>query len=293
MNRRGLTLIEIMAALAIASTLILIAVSVLAGVSKDFAAAGQAVEWASAIQETRLTLGLKDQCSKNFEGIAQLMSNPGGEPVTQIRYFEQDGTPGQTILRPGMDIRGGVVKSLRLKPQLQQSPDVLLSYLEMEFTNGFGQPSIRTLPVFSRIEGGVIRDCWTRQNTSAIKGGQICSSVTDGALNVMNPNDGSCTLAKGKWFAGSSASAKCPAGTYLPGKSQKWTNCKGTTTAGWTDAFPYESITFSDGSTQSLRRPALELSIDLATDTCTCDWASDIPIAQSSAFTCEILCFVP
>jgi len=62
-----------------------------------------------------------------------------------------------------------------------------------------------------RLVQGKVSSCWLRNDSAAIDADAACALISGGGLNSYNKNTGSCALAGGKWFTGTSLSATCSA----------------------------------------------------------------------------------
>lgn len=296
--RNGFSLLEALTGMAILSVLLLFV-----GIFSQsvFGVFGY-MEGSKVISDTmslvRLTLSSLDQCTLNFQNIPLTISPLQSSEIQSISGFDlKNRTPTSLIVKQGQNTNGVLVQNIQMTPL--QVIDTGLVYGELQFTfklpgSSTLKPSRRVLPMMVRIVQGKVSNCWVKSERASQVADQVCAQVSAEGLNMYNKDTGSCELSGAKWFSGSPQSATCPAGTFLSPNANADANCGIFMPPSYVDNTDTSVVVqYSDGTSDEKNRMPAFMSINLATSTCTCNWATDISPANIATFKCQILCLAP
>lgn len=295
-NNSGMSLIQLIIALGVASVMIIM----MAHLSTSTFGMFQHIEKASmasdTFEEVKASLMSQKQCTLNLKGVSLSMNSPTGGAIDRLRNFDKDGNPTGNIAVTGVENRGLIVRSLRLRPVAKVDATLTVANLRMTFqkagVNKTGPGEFqRDLPIYARTQNDLVTECWGRKDQGTAEANQVCVTISGGALDTFDIESGKCVLGNGEWFDGTPTSASCPAGTLMSPFARAETNCEGRMPEGFVDPFPPTNVTMTDGSTQKAMRPFVLR--ELNGSTCTCDWAQDLPAATIALGKCRILCIKP
>lgn len=248
-----------------------------------------------SFEEVKMFIAPNFQCTSNLKDTALAFGMSQGVPIPHIKAFNPDGTSTTTILSSGQKMNGMEVESMRLVPYTKVDPALIMANLEIKFKkneNSSAGPSElkRKLPIFARVKSGKITECWGKKDHGAAELNQICLTSSQGRLDTFDPITKTCKLANGEWFAGDLNEASCPNGTIMPANFSPEANCRGSGGAGFMDTFPDTYLQMTDGR-QSGRKKRF-VHVRRKNNSCSCDWAADVPNHQLNNAKCEILCIV-
>ena len=290
-GRSGFNLVELSISLGLLSVIGLIISQFSASAFGFFSNTQKSMQINDSFELLRLTLAT--QCTPNLKGKALSLNNMSGAGLPSISSFAPDlVTPLNPVLQTGSTHNGLLIQNIQLLPKVQVNTSLILAELQVNFSSQGGgalQNVLRTLPIFAQVDSDKVSSCWLRPDTAnMISSNEICIVASNSQLDYFDPATNSCTRANASWHSGSTASATCPTGTVLPIGATPGYFCKGGPPSGFSDSFATTPITFSIGGTQPKRRPYVMTTLNNASATCNCHWATDL--ATSSAFRCQILC---
>ena len=251
---------------------------------------------ADSVDLARLVLTSPDQCTLNLQNIPLSLSVPLGYEVNSISSYDlKTSLPTSLILKEGGNLSGITLQSIYLIPLKQIETGLLYSQLQFTFKLPGAltlQPIQRTLPLMVQLMQGKVTGCWLRNDGATIDADAACAQISGGGLNSYNKITGTCTLAGGKWFTGTSQTATCPAGTLLAPNANASYNCNYLMPATFQDPAAV-AVQFSDGTSSTIGRPPAYMILNAPASTCTCAWATDISASDVATFNCQILCLAP
>jgi hypothetical protein len=309
LDQTGLNLLELTITLAIASIMVLSFTSLSGFTFATMSSIDKSVAVASTMQDLRLTLSSSypvvpagstvpvNECTANLRNTPLGMNQPAGVPLTQT--LGSHGTTGnlaQSIATVGDTQDGISISSIMLVPLAQVDTNMIVANLQFAFqkSNVMGSASaMRTIPIFAKVESGVVQTCWQRQESATIIGTPICAATSAVGANLYDPLQDLCIAPKMAWFTGTSASASCPSGDSLPAGTSSAVNCGADAPSGWTDPSTPTPISMSDGSVVQATRNWVIYTQNLVTNTCNCYYAADLPAGTASTMVCKIRCIVP
>jgi type II secretory pathway pseudopilin PulG len=296
LNSRGFTLTEAIVAIGIVSGLMAVFSSFSTSTFGLFNNMEKSQAVAIAFEDIRLVIKNNQFCTLNLKGTALTMSQPTGAQVTQIRSFDKDLQPISIVAQIAQTNKGLTLSDMRLIPVAFVDDSLMVSNLEMTFlksSGGHEQSVTRLIPVYARVQNGQVTQCWQRLDQGTVEANQACLVMSGGALNTFDIVTGECKLANGRWFKGTSRSATCPRGTYLPKGANAGGNCAFETGPNFVETFTGSVRTLTDGSSVPFSRPPVITQLDSGTATCHCEIATDLPAEQITSIECSILCMVP
>jgi hypothetical protein len=148
---------------------------------------------------------------------------------------------------------------------------------------------VRTLPLFLRIEGGRIQECWSKNSTDRLALDQVCQRY--GNSSGYDPLTHECRAQRTQWFEGTKSAASCPAPARL---SEIATSADCDYNLGtYVNSFQ-STLNLNRGGGQMVmeRAPGIK-SLNPATRSCSCSYATDIDSSIRDTFKCKIRCIVP
>jgi len=291
-NNAGMTLIETVIVLGVAMVIVLTFGILAKDAYQVNGQAGNLSSMGDTYEVLRATLTSSLQCTKNFSGVGLDVTQPLGSVVQKISSFDISGSENSIVLQLAQNDHGLTVTGISIKPLAAVDTSLIVANLEITFQPASASNSIiRKIPFFAHVQDNKIVDCWSRKDQGEIEANQVCEIISNGVLNVYDPEQKKCVLQNGQWYDGILTSASCPSGTFLPANASQYTNCQAYFGSAFVDSFPRTTITMSDGTIHvSVRSP---VRVTLSGGQCLCDWATDLSPASLVGSTCRILCVKP
>jgi type II secretory pathway pseudopilin PulG len=297
-RQQGFTLMNLLLSLGLVATVAL-ALAAIAGSSSSFLSnMDQMARINDTMDEMLNGLSIDGQCKKNFLNVGLSATPPVESQVNKVSFFDPSGIP-HDILALNQVLPGIAVKDLRLVPGPEINSSVVAASLQVTFqkssTDG-GQTIRRSIPIFAVTQAKKLVDCWVRKVNPSIVYDQICLTSSGQVLDKFDPIANECTVTNGRWVPGTSTAASCPGGAYVaPSNASSLSHCRVQLPSGWSDPAigTAPPIPFTNGySSTGLRSPFL-LVLNKAANSCQCYWATDIPAANTTGATCQVLCVFP
>jgi prepilin-type N-terminal cleavage/methylation domain-containing protein len=298
-NQKGMTLIEIVVTLGVASIVLGVLGSFAVSTMGMFDHSAKVLMAGEAFEDIRATMTAKAQCTANLAGKSFSATDPAGLVLQQIGNFDAAGTVVSTSAVVDKDYRGLKVTGLALKPVAQVGTNLIIGNLEISFKKSSGLKSgfsdiVRVLPLFVRLNAGKITECWSKVEKPGVLDvaaatGTICSASSGGSTNTYDPVTGTCKVGNSQWIKGSLTSASCPAGMTVAPNPGAYSTCKGDVDGQvFQDPVAQVPVQLQNGMNIPSSRPALLQ--DYKNGACVCTWAQDLPASSLVGATCDILC---